>query len=62
MKIIGGRGHFIAYEKTQDLTEHWSTEDVIKFAQKEGLDDFIKIFKVEKVTGKTLLEMDKKYM
>ncbi len=35
---------------------------MIKFAQKEGLDDFIKIFKVEKVTGKTLLDMDKKYM
>ena len=35
---------------------------MIKFAQKEGFDDYIKIFKTEKVTGKTLLTMDKKYM
>ena len=35
---------------------------MIKFAQKEGFEDYLKIFKTEKVTGKTLLEMDKKYM
>lgn len=35
---------------------------MIKFAHAEGFEDFIKIFKAEKVTGKILLEMDKKYM
>jgi len=35
---------------------------VVKFAQREGLEDFIKIFETEKVTGQILLEMDKKYM
>jgi hypothetical protein len=61
VKIKGGRLHFIAYERVQELSINWSTEDVVKFAQNEGFEDFIKIFKTEKVTGKILLEMDKKY-
>lgn len=61
VRIKGGRAHFMAYERTQELSSHWSTEDVIKFAQSEGFEDFIKIFQSEKVTGKILLEMDKKY-
>lgn len=44
------------------MASHWTTEDVVKFAQREGFDDFIKIFETEKVTGQILLEMDKKYM
>ena len=35
---------------------------MVKFAQREGFEDFIKIFETEKVTGQILLEMDKKYM
>jgi hypothetical protein len=35
---------------------------VVRFAQREGLEDFIKIFQSEKVTGQVLLDMDKKYM
>jgi hypothetical protein len=62
VKILGGKNHFVAYEKVKELAESWTTEDVIKFAQKEGFEDFIKIFKAEKVTGKVLLNMDKKYM
>ena len=52
----------MVYERTQKLSEDWSTEQVLKFAQKEGFDDFFKIFKSQKVTGKVLLNMDKKYM
>lgn len=45
MKIIGGKLHFLAYERTEDLSINWNTEDVVRFAQKEGLEDYIKIFK-----------------
>ena len=62
VKIIGGKLHFMAYERTEELSSNWTTNDVVKFAQREGLDDYIQIFKAEKVTGKILLEMDKKYM
>jgi asparagine synthetase B (glutamine-hydrolysing) len=62
VRLKGGRAHFVAYERTQELSSLWSTEEVVKFAQREGLEDFIKIFQSEKVTGKVLLEMDKKYM
>jgi hypothetical protein len=44
MKIKGGKMHFVAYERIQELSSHWTTEDVIKFAQSEGFEDFIKIF------------------
>jgi hypothetical protein len=54
--------HFVAYERASELSTHWTTEDVVKFALAEGFEDFIKIFKSENVTGKILLEMDKKYM
>jgi len=57
---LGGKGHFIAYERVEELAENWTTDEVIKFAQKEGFEDYIKIFKSEKVTGKTLMQMDKK--
>lgn len=36
VKVIGGKAHFIAYERVQELAELWTNEDVIKFAQKEG--------------------------
>lgn len=62
MRVKGGRSHFVAYERTEELSSQWSTEEVVKFAQREGFEDFIKIFQSEKVTGKVLLEMDKKYM
>lgn len=62
VKIMGGRLHFMAYERTEELSANWTTNDVVKFAQREGLEDYIQIFKAEKVTGKILLEMDKKYM
>ncbi len=44
VRIKGGRAHFMAYERTQELSSHWTTEDVIKFAHREGFQDFIKIF------------------
>ena len=52
----------MAYERTEQLSSNWTTNDVLKFAQREGLQDYIQIFKAQKVTGKTLLQMDKKYM
>lgn len=55
VRIMGGRAHFVAYERTQELSSQWSTEEVIRFAQREGFEDFIKIFQSEKVTGKVLL-------
>lgn len=36
MKIQGGKLHFVAYEKLKELSCHWTTEDVVKFAQAEG--------------------------
>lgn len=45
VKIKGGRLHFIAYERVQELSIHWGTEDVVKFALNEGFEDFVKIFK-----------------
>lgn len=62
MKIKGGKMHFFAYERVQELSNQWTTEDVVRFAHAEGFEDFVKIFKAEKVSGKVLLEMDKKYM
>ena len=59
---MGGRNHFMAWERTSKPSETWSTEEVIKFAQSEGFEDYINVFKSEKVTGKVLLDMDKKYM
>lgn len=61
-KILGGKNHFMAWERVTRPSETWSTEDVIKFAQSEGFEDYINVFRIEKVTGKVLLEMDKKYM
>jgi hypothetical protein len=52
----------MAWERTSKPSETWSTEEVIKFAQSEGFEDYINVFKSEKVTGKMLLDMDKKYM
>ena len=60
-KLLAGKGHYIAYERVEPLSINWKTEDVIKFAQREGFEDYIKIFKAEKVTGRVLLQMDKKY-
>lgn len=62
IKILSGRNHFVAYERVKELSENWTTEDIVKFAQQEGFEDYIKIFKAEKVNGKVLLNMDKKYM
>ena len=42
---MGGKSHFLAFERTQQPSETWSTEQVIKFAQKEGFEDYIKILK-----------------
>ena len=61
VRILAGKGHYVAYERVEPLSVNWKTEDVIKFAQREGFEDYIKIFKAEKVTGRVLLEMDKKY-
>lgn len=52
----------MAYERTQEVSSLWGTDEVVRFAQREGFEDFVKIFQQEKVTGKILLEMDKKYM
>lgn len=35
---------------------------MLKWIENEGFDDYLKIFKNEKVTGKKLLEMEKGYM
>lgn len=59
---MGGKSHYMAWERISRPSETWDTEEVITFAQKEGFDDYINVFKSEKVTGKILLEMDKKYM
>lgn len=61
MRVLGGRLHFFAFERERELSSNWSTEEVCRFAQKEGLEDYIKIFRAEKVTGRQLLDMDKKY-
>jgi len=52
----------MAWERVTRPSETWNTEEVIKFAQSEGFEDYINVFRIEKVTGKVLLEMDKKYM
>lgn len=62
VRLMAGKGHYLAFERLEPLTINWDNKDVIKFAQKEGFEDYIKVLKVEKVTGKTLLEMDKKYL
>jgi hypothetical protein len=35
---------------------------LVEWAYKEGYEDYIKIFKSEKVTGNILLSMEKRYM
>lgn len=45
MKIKGGKMHFVVYERVQELSAQWTTEDVVKFAIAEGFEDFIQIFK-----------------
>ena len=62
VEVHAGRNHVIVAERKEETAENWTTEDVIKFAHREGLQDYINVFKSEKITGKKLLGMDKTYM
>ena len=33
VKIMGGRNHFIAHERSKNLTDDWSNNDVIEWAK-----------------------------
>lgn len=45
-KICAGKGHFFAFEAKQKELYKWTVSDVVSWAEKNGLQDFIKIFKV----------------
>jgi hypothetical protein len=44
-RIINGAKHFFAIEKGRKLTEEWDTKDLIEWANHEGYEDYVKIFK-----------------
>lgn len=44
-RMINGANHFFAVEKGRKLTEEWDTKDLVEWANKEGYEDYIKIFK-----------------
>ena len=61
-KILHGNKHFLAFERKKKLYHEWDTADVVKWAEEENLNDYIKIFKAEKITGTKLMESNKMYM
>lgn len=50
-KIKCGYKHYFAYERKQKLTKNWTNGEVLKWAEKEGFDNYLKILQAEKVTG-----------
>ena len=62
IKVWSGFYYFIVLSRTEYVLEKWDTPRVLEWLKKEGFDDYINIMRTEKVDGKKLLEMDKKYM
>jgi phage host-nuclease inhibitor protein Gam len=62
VKVWSGFYYYIVLSRSEDVLKKWDTSKVLEWLKKEGFDDFINIMRTEKVDGKKLLEMDKKYM
>lgn len=62
ISIFGGLYHYIALVREESLLENWNNEQVIQWLRREGFDDYVNIMRVEKVDGKKLMKMEKKYM
>jgi hypothetical protein len=61
-KIKCGARHYFAFERKKKLLKYWNNSDVLQWAEEEGFEEYLKILKVEKVTGEKLLTMDETYM
>ena len=58
-----GENHWILLEQKYRLPlNHWNNDEVLKwFEQELGFDDYLKVTKYQNITGKKIIEGDRKY-
>lgn len=61
-KIASGYTFFVALERNLEQLEEWDTERVVQWLREIGFEAYIKIARVEKLDGKRLKNIEKKYM
>ena len=62
VKITNGYNFYIALERNLEDLEEWDTDRVVQWLRDIGFDAYVKIARVEKLDGKKLKNIQKKYM
>lgn len=62
MKIFNGYNYYIALERNIEQLEEWDTERVVQWLREIGFEAYAKIARFEKLDGKKLKNIEKKYM
>lgn len=62
MKIFGSYNFFVALERNVEVIEEWTNEEVLIWMRSIGFADFAKIAKAEKIDGRKLKNIERKYM
>ena len=62
VSVYGGLNFNIALLREDDLLENWNNDNVVSWLRREGFDDYVNIMRVEKIDGKKLVNLEKKYM
>jgi hypothetical protein len=60
--VFGSYNFFVALERNVEVIEEWTTEEVMVWMKNIGFGDFIKIARTEKIDGRKLKNIERKYM
>lgn len=62
VKVASGYNFFFALERNIEHVEEWNNERLSEWLREIGFGAFVKIARAEKITGKMLKTMERKYM
>lgn len=62
IKVWSGFYYYVVLCRSEYVLNKWDTPKVLEWLKKEGFDDYINIMRTEKIDGRKLLEMDRKFM
>lgn len=62
VKVFGNYNFFVGVERNVQVIDEWSVEQVAVWLRDIGFGDFIKIARAERVDGRRLRAIDRKFM